>query len=63
MWIKGCWGHVMAGIVSRKNKLFVLGHIVSAAQNGQWRAALTIGLSLYSSELLKGAGTEETDNT
>lgn len=63
MWIKGCWGHVMAGIVSRKNKLFVLGHIVGAAQNGQWRAALTIGLSLYSSELLQGAGRDETEDT
>lgn len=42
MWIKGCWGHVMVGIVSTKNKLFVFEHIVSAAQNGQWWAVLSL---------------------
>lgn len=61
MWIKGCWGHVMAGIVSSKNKLFVFQHIVRAAQNGQWRGSSAAGqsqdrLSLCSSKLLQGPG-------
>lgn len=42
VWIKGCWGHVMIGIVSTKNKLFVFEHIVSAAQNAQWWAVLSL---------------------